>query len=511
MGVQLIDQSELAAYLSSVADGAVIATTGSGGGLLEPDELLAGFEQAFLESGRPKGLTLVHALGIGDRSRKGTNRFAHKGMTMRVIGGHWTWSPTMLDMARNGDIEAYCLPSGAIVHLLREIGAGRPGLITKVGLGTFVDPRNGGGRCNTRSVEDVVELMSIDGEEYLRYRPFKVDIGLVRGIFADEDGNISALEEPADLDAYNVALAARNSGGRVIAQVRELRPRGSFRPREVSIPGTLIDAVVVTPAQTQTYFGPYNLSLAGLSNEPAAITPPDFSDPIRRVVAHRAYCELTATGALNFGFGMSADVAYLISQSGQADQHWITVEQGLHNGTLMTGDLFGIASNPVAITPSASQFDFYSGGGLAQTFLGMAELDQHGNVNVSHIGGRMSGPGGFIDISQGAKNVVFCGSFAAKGLRVRAQDGRLLIDQQGQVHKLVQQVAGITFAGAEAVKRGQRVTYVTERAVFSLSAEGVVLEEIAPGVDMQRDVVDHMDFVPVIRSPRLMDATLFGG
>jgi acyl CoA:acetate/3-ketoacid CoA transferase len=228
------------------------------------------------------------------------------------------------------------------------------------------------------------------------------------------------------------------------------------------------------------------------------------------VVAHRAYRELTATGALNFGFGMSADVAYLIAESGEADKHWITVEQGLHNGTLMTGDLFGIASNPVAITPSASQFDFYSGGGLAQTFLGMAELDQHGNVNVSHIGGLMSGPGGFIDISQGAKNVVFCGSFAAKGLRVRAEGGKLAIDRQGQVHKLVRQVAGITFAGAEAVKRGQRVTYVTERAVFSLSAEGVVLEEIAPGVELQRDVLDQMDFVPVIRSPRIMDAALFG-
>lgn len=496
-------------YLSSLRDGAVIATTGSGGGLLEPDEVLAGVEAAFLATGHPNNLTLVHALGIGDKVAKGTNRFAHEGMTRRVIGGHWTWSPRMLDMARDGEIEAYCLPSGAIVNLLREIGAGRPGLITRVGLGTFVDPRHGGGRSNARTTEDIVELMVIDGQEYLRYKPFPVDLGVIRGTFADEDGNICGLEEPADLDVYNVALAAHNSGGRVIAQVREIRPRGSFLPREVSVPGNLVDAIVLAPQQTQTYFGPYNLSLAGLSAVPAAVTPPNFEDPARRIIAHRAAGELVTGSTINFGFGMSADVAGIIAQSGRKSEFWITVEQGLHNGTLMTGDLFGIASNPSAIVSSAAQFDLYSGGGLDQTYLGMAEMDAQGNVNVSHIGGRMSGPGGFIDISQGAGTVVFCGTFAAKGLALEAGGGTLEIRRHGQVRKLVREVAGITFSGREGIRRGQKVIYVTERAVFRLTAEGVELIEVAPGIDIRADVLDHMDFEPIVREPKLMRADLF--
>ncbi len=398
-----MELDDLPQYLSSLRDGAVVVTTGSGGGLLEPDGVLAGLEAAFKETGHPRDLTLVHALGIGDKGERGTNRFAHEGMVKRVIGGHWTWSPRMLDMARNGDIEAYCLPSGVIINLMREIGAGRPGLITRVGLGTFVDPRNGGGRSNSRTDEEIVELMTIDGEEYLRYKPFPVDLGVIRGTFADEDGNICAIEEPADLDIYNIALAARNSGGRVIAQVREIRPRGSFLPREVAVPGNLVDVVALAPEQPQTYFGPYNLSLSGQNREVADVTPPNFADAARRIIAHRAAAELVTGSTINFGFGMSADVAGIVETSGRKSDFWITIEQGLHNGTLMTGDLFGIASNPSAIVSSAAQFDLYSGGGLDQTYLGMAEMDAEGNVNVSHIGGRMSGPGGFVDISQERK------------------------------------------------------------------------------------------------------------
>ncbi|QGZ64289.1 acyl CoA:acetate/3-ketoacid CoA transferase [Paraburkholderia acidisoli] len=505
----VLAQSELAGWLASVGDGATVVTTGSGGGLLEPDELLAGFEAAFLKTGHPAQLTLVHALGIGDKSAKGTNRFAHEGMVKRVIGGHWTWSPKMLDMARDGEIEAYCLPSGAIVHLVREIGAGRPGLFTHVGLGTFVDPRLGGGRVNANTTEEIVELATIDGREYLRYKPFKVDIGLVRGTVADEDGNISAIEEPADLDAYNVALAAHNCGGKVIAQVREIVPRGTIRPREVSIPGNLVDAIVVCPEQMQTYFGDYDLSLAGLVQSDEHPPMPDFSDAMRRIIAGRAAQELVPGSTLNFGFGMSADVAALIAQRGAKGEYWFTVEQGLHNGSLMTGDLFGIARNPSAIVSSAAQFDLYSGGGLDQTFLGMAEMDGHGNVNVSHIAGRMSGPGGFIDITQGARSIVFCGSFAAKGLKVHAADGQLTIASHGQIPKLVEHVSGITFSGAEAIRRGQQVTYVTERAVFRLTAEGIELIEVAPGVDIQRDILDRMAFTPIVRSPKPMDAALF--
>jgi propionate CoA-transferase len=507
--MRLLTEDELAAAIADIPDGATVATTGAGGGLLEPEALLSAFERAFLCTGRPRGLTFVHALGLGDRSVRGCNRFAHEGMVRRVIGGHWVWSPRMLQMARENRIEAYCFPGGVIAQLLREIGAGRPGLFTHVGLGTFVDPRLGGGRCNAVTTEELVELLHIDGREVLRYRPFPVHVGIVRGTYTDADGNISAAEEPADLDAYEVALAARNSGGRVFAQVREVRPRGSLRPREICIPGNLVDYVLPCPDQAQTYHGPYDLALAGLGAPLPAAAEGGIADPLRRIVAERAAQELVPGSVVNFGFGMSSDVATVIARAGEAGRYWFTIEQGLHNGTLLTGDLFGIASMPAAIVPSTRQFDLYSGGGLDQTFLGMAELDRHGNVNVSHIAGQASGPGGFIDISQGAKSVVFCGSFATKGLRLDVSEGRLRIATHGEVPKLVDAVAAITFSGAEAVRRGQRVLYVTERAVFRLTPEGVELIEVAPGLDIRADILERMGFAPIVRALRPMDARLF--
>jgi propionate CoA-transferase len=505
----ILSSTELSSFLAEIAEGSVVVTTGSGGGLMEPEAILAAFEENFTKTGKPRGLTFVHALGMGDRQSRGTNRFAHEGMVRRVIGGHWIWSPRMMQLARDSKIEAYCFPSGVITHLIREIGAGRPGLFTHVGLGTFVDPRFGGGRCNDITTEPLVELMQIDGREVLRYRPFRVDIGVIRGTVADEDGNISAAEEPADIDAGVVALAAANSGGKVIAQVREVRPRGSIRPREVLVPGNLVDYVVLAPDQAQTYFGPYDLALAGLDEAAAAGSPLTFADETRRVVAERAAVELEPGSTVNFGFGMSADVATVIAREGRASDFWFTIEQGIHNGALLTGDLFGIASNPSVIVSSAQQFDLYSGGGLDQAFLGMAELDGTGNVNVSHIGGRMSGPGGFIDISQGARTVVFCGSFEAKGVRNEIGGGRLRISAYGEVPKLVASVAGVTFSGEQAVKRRQRVVYVTERAVFHLTPQGVELVEVAPGVDIRVDVLERMGFTPIVRNPKTMEARFF--
>ncbi len=507
--MHVLSESDLRNFLAAIPNGATIATTGSGGGLMEPDIVFSALESAFLQRQRPRGLTFVHALGMGDREKRGTNRFAHEGMVRRVIGGHWIWSPRMMQLARSNKIEAYCFPSGAITHLLREIGAGRPGLFTHVGLGTFADPRFGGGRCNDITTEPLVELMRIDDRDVLRYRPFPVDIGIIRGTVADEDGNISAMEEPADLDAGVVALAAANSGGKVIAQVRELRPRGSIRPREVTVPGNLVDFVLAAPDQAQTYHGPYDLALAGLASVSHNLPTPLFADETRRVVAERAAAELVPGSTINLGFGMSADVATVILRSGRAADYWFTIEQGIHNGELLTGDLFGIAAMPAAIVTSTEQFDFYSGGGLDQAFLGMAELDGDGNVNVSHMSGNMSGPGGFIDISQGAKTVVFCGSFEAKGVRNEIGGGRLRIVSHGQIPKLVRSVAGVTFSGREAIERQQRIVYVTERAVFQLTKDGVELIEVAPGIDMRADVLDRMQFAPIIRSPTTMDARFF--
>lgn len=506
--MKIVTREELRAILAGLKEGATVATCGAGGGLMEPDEALSCFEDAFLSQGAPRNLTFVHALGLGDRGRKGVNRFAHEGMVRRVIGGHWVWSPTMLRMAQENRIEAYCLPGGVIMHLFREIGAGRPGLFTHVGLGTFVDPRQQGGRCNAISTEDIVELLQIDGRDVLRYKPFPVDVGVIRGTCVDEYGNISAREEPADLDAYSVALAARNSGGIVIAQVRERVAGGALRPREVTVPGNLVDYVLVCPEQEQTYQGGYHLSLAGLEHGDV-LQSGGKTDAARRIVAARAAEELIPGSTLNFGFGMSADVAEIIFRTGRQNDFWFTIEQGIHGGDLLTGDMFGIAANPKAILSSPEQFDLYSGGGLDMTFLGLAEMDGAGNVNVSHFAGQISGPGGFIDITQRAKAVVFCGSFDTKGARTRVEDGRLVIERHGEVRKLVDRVAGITFSGKQAVTEGKKVVYVTERAVFRLTPEGVELTEVAPGIDIRTDVIERMGFEPIVRDPKLMSARFF--
>jgi acyl CoA:acetate/3-ketoacid CoA transferase len=334
-------------------------------------------------------------------------------------------------------------------------------------------------------------------------------VAVVRGTFSDGLGNVSAVEEPADLDSYSIALAAKNNGGIVIAQVREAVEIGKLRPREISIPGNLVDYVFVDPDQRQTHHGSYDLALAGLGPREPPLLMEGTSDVVRQIVARRGAKELVKGATINFGFGMSAGVAEHIVRAGESRDYWFTIEQGIHGGDPLTGDMFGIAANPVAIMSASEQFDLYSGGGLDQTFLGLAEMDKAGNVNVSHFGGQISGPGGFIDISQGAKAVVFCGSFDAKGAKVALCDGALSIVSHGQIVKLVDAVAGITFSGGEAIKRSQTVRYITERAVFELTPQGVELIEYAPGIDLRRDVLDRMGFAPVVRNPVLMDSAHF--
>lgn len=495
---------------SLIPDGATIAVSGSGGGLVEADEIFAEIEKSFIESGHPRDLTLVHALGLGDRAHRGTNRFAHEGLVRRVIGGHWTWSAGMQDLAANNAIEAYSLPSGVISLLLREIGAGRPGLITRTGLGTFVDPRLQGGKVNKAATEDLVEVITIDGEEYLRYKPFSVDIGLIRGTESDVYGNISTSMEPADLDVYAVALAAHNSGGIVIAQVRELVSARRLSPRAVAVPGVMVDNIFLCPHQNQTYRGGYELALAGLDNGAPSAPVISMGKGLRRVVALRASEELIYGATVNFGFGMSAGVAGVISERGTSDDYWTTIEQGIHGGVMETGDLFGMAADPLAIFSTMEQFDFYHGGGLDIAFLGMAEMDAKGNVNVSHMNGRIIGPGGFIDITQNARKVVFCGGFDAKGVEMEVVNGGLIIHKRGEIRKLVNQVSALTFSGPEAYKRGQEVLYITERAVFRLVDNGIELIEYAPGVDIEEDILGAMEFQPVINTPPVaMNAECF--
>lgn len=494
-----------------VPDGASIGIIGGGGGLVEPDALMEAVGNRFLNTGSPTGLTIIHALGIGDRDRRGLNHFAHEGLVKRVIGGHWVWSPRMQALAKDEKIEAYVLPGGVIMQMWREIGAKRPGLMTHVGLGTFVDPRLEGGKMNARATEDLVDLIEIDGQEWLRYKPFPVDIAIIRGSYADPDGNISFDQEPANLDAYALAMAAHNSGGKVLVQVRTLVERESLRPRDVRIPGAIVDAVVVVPEQAMSHDMFHDPTLSGETRAASAKTATiEPNVTIRDVIARRAALELKDNAVINFGFGIPDKVANLIAARGETDRYYQTIEHGTYGGTLLDGPLFGYAQNASAMIDAPSQFDFYSGGGLDIAFLGMGEMDKAGNVNASKLGGITVGPGGFIDIAQNAKKMVFCGTFETKGSKIGCAGGQLTIFEHGDVAKVVTQVAQITFSGEQAVLRGQDVIYVTERAVFRLTPGGVALSEIAPGIDLQRDVLDRMSFQPLFpKQPTLMSPSLF--
>jgi acyl CoA:acetate/3-ketoacid CoA transferase len=492
-----------------IRDGDTVGLIGGGGGLVEASLLHAAVEKRFLATGHPRNLFCLHALGIGDRKERGMNRFAHEGMVRRVVGGHWVWSPLMQQLARDEKIEAYVLPGGVVMQLMREVAAGRPGLMTHVGLGTFVDPRHGGGRMNAAAKEDLVKLIEIDGQEYLRYLPFPVHVALLKGSIADEDGNVSLDEEPANVDIYAMAAAARNSGGKVIFQVRQKVKAGTLPARAVRIPGAMVDAVVVDPGQRQCYELAYDPALSGQRRVEEPLPPmPPFS--VRQIVARRAHAELRDDAVINYGFGIPDEVASIVAARGETDRYFQTIEHGTYGGTLLTGTMFGYARNPTAMIDGPSQFDFYSGGGLDIAFLGFGEIDAAGNVNVSKLGGLTVGPGGFIDIAQNARKVVFCGTFDAKGADIASGDGRLAIRRHGEVTKLVREVEQITFSGAQATRRGQEVIYVTERAVFRLRDGRVHLTEVAPGVDLKTDILDRMGFAPVVSpSPEVMDHGCF--
>lgn len=501
-----------------IRDGDTIAITGNGGGMLEADEIFAAIEDRFLSTGHPRDLTLVHALGIGDGEVRGVNRFAHEGMVRRVVGGHWSWSPRMQKLARENLIEAFTLPSGVISLLMRETGAKRPGLITRVGLNTAYDPRLGGGAANeaARAAGPVSEIVTLGGEDYIRYLPIRPDIAIVRGTYADEQGNISCAEESGDLDAHAVALSAKNSGGRVLAQVRETRKGTDCMARLVQVPGVLVDQIVLAPNQPQTHVGGYEASLAGMpgARHPASARFDGFALPIgaRAVIARRAAFEIHEGQSVNFGYGIPGGIAAILSAQSRLTDIWLTVEQGIHNGRLIDGALFGAAAFPSAIMRSTDQFDFYSGGGVDIAFLGAGEIDAKGNVNVSRLGQDVVGPGGFVDISQGAKAVVFCGTFETGGLAVRTGDGRLDIERDGRIPKFVDAVREVTFCGPSALGRGKPILYVTERAVFRLTQDGPMLVEIAPGVDLHRHVLDRMAFKPAIAADlKVMDAACFRG
>jgi acyl CoA:acetate/3-ketoacid CoA transferase len=492
-----------------IGDGDTVALIGGGGGLMEPMHTFRAISRRFRETGQPRNLTVVHALGIGDKKTEGMNHFAYEGLVKRVIGGHWVWSPKMQQMARDEKIEAYVLPSGCVMQLYREIGGGRPGLFTHVGLGTFVDPRKQGGKMNKSAKEDLVDVITIGGQELLWYKSFPINVAIIRGSFADSDGNISLDQEAANVDVYAAALAAHNCGGKVIAQVRTAVDLNSLPARSVRVPGAIVDAVVVDPDQRMSYDLPYDPLISGERHGPIQLDPPEPLN-VRSLIARRAYEELRDDAVLNFGVGVGEGVAKMIADRGEVGRFYQTIEHGTYGGSLLVGLLFGFARSPSAMIDAPSQFDFYAGGGLDIAFLGFGELDERGNVNVSRLGGLTVGPGGFMDIAQNAKKVVFCGTFDAKGADIDIGGGTLKIKRHGSVRKLVKHVEQITYSGPQALKRGHEAMFVTERAVFELTPDGMVLSEVAPGVDIRRDILDVMDFRPLIpRDPKIMSRSHF--
>jgi propionate CoA-transferase len=492
-----------------IQGGDFVMIQGSGGGVGEPTCLIKALRDRFLAEGAPRDLTLCHATGLGDKKEIGTDYLALPGLVRRDIAGHLGMAPAMAQMIVDNQIESYNFPQGVLSQMYSAVAARQPGVFTKVGLHTYIDPRIEGGKMNEITTEDLVRVVEIDGQEWLFYPSFRPNVSLVRGTTADLAGNISCEEEAAILEGIAIAQAARAYGGITIAQVKHLAEVGSIDPRQVRIPGVTVDYVVVDEGQRQTCLDVYQPAFCGAVKMPLERIPPLPLD-VRKVIARRAAQELFAGAVVNLGVGMPSGVASVATEEGVIDELTFTVEQGIVGGMPAAGVIFGVSYNPQAIIHEDAQFNFYDGGGLDLAFLGMAQFDGQGNVNASKVGGMLAGCGGFINISQNAKKVIFCGTMTTKGLRCEVEGGWLRILREGAVQKLVDQVDQITFSGAYARSRGQKVLYVTERAVFELTAEGVLLREIAPGVDLEADVLGQMGFRPLVADDlRVIDDSLY--
>lgn len=494
-----------------IHDGDTVASTGYGGNGT-PDQLFVALEKRFLETGAPLGLTLVFAGGQGDMKERGLNHLGHPGLVKRVIGGHFGLTPRIEALAVENRIEAYNFPEGVLTNLYRDIGAGKPGTLTRVGLGTFVDPRNGGGRMNDATTEELVKLMTIEGEEYLFYKAFPIKVVLIRATTADPDGNLTMERESLSLENLALAIAARNSGGIVLAQVERVAMEGSLDARHVKVPGVLVDCVVLADAANhmQTYGTQYNPAFAGELRVPLKKVLSVELDE-RKVIARRAALELAPNSIINVGVGSVPDqVPQVANEERINDLITLTVDPGVVGGVPMSGLDFGAAVNYQAQIDHCTAFDFIDGGGLDAAFLGFGECDARGNINASRFGKRIPGCGGFIDITQSAKKVVFVGTFTSGGLEVEVRDGQVRIVKEGKHAKFVERIGQVTFSAEYSLRRRQEAIYVTERCVFRLGKAGLVLTEVAPGADIDRDILGRIPFKVAVDGPRLMDAAIFG-
>ena len=504
MAKSLVTSAEEA--VARINDGQTIAVGGASG-YAAPEKLLEALGARFRETGRPRGLTLMHAFGIGNQKDKGLERLAQRGLFRRVIGGHWSMAPSMARLAAENEFEAYNLPAGVIEHLYGAAAAGRPGITTRIGLHTFVDPRLEGGKLNDRAEEDLVEVVVLHGEEYLFYRAIPVDAALIHASEADPAGHLSMNREAGFWHNTSLAQAARASGGTTLAVTRRLVDAGAIHPRDARVPGCFVDAVVVDADHGQHYEVDFDPALSG-DEKKAAREFDAFPLSIRKVIARRAALELEPGAVLNVGFGVADGVVKVAREQGLAETLTPTIEHGQFGGVPAGGLLFGGMYNAGAILESPHMFSFYHGRGVDQAYLGFLQIDREGNVNVSKLSSAIIGTGGFIDIAQRARKLVFCGSLAvraeneltAHGLR-RVRHGR---------PKFVERVDQVTFSGRFARQSGQEVLYVTEMAVFRLTDSGVRVEEIAPGIHWTRDIEPQLGFKPAVADPlRIMPRELF--
>jgi propionate CoA-transferase len=499
--------AEDAVALVQTGDTVAVAGYGTNG---VPEKLLAGLEERFLADHEPRDLTLVWAGGIGDGGDRGLNRLGHEGLLKRTIGGHYGLIPKIEELARENRIEAYNFPEGVITHLYRNIAGGRRGALSRVGLETFVDPRLEGAKVNEAATEDLVDLLTLNGEETLYFNGFPVNVAFIRGTTADPEGNISLEKESLSLENLSLALAARNSGGVVICQVERIAQVNSIDARHVRIPGIVVDCVVVAEPEfhMQNFDHQYHPALSGEIRVPEETLEPLPFDG-KKIVLRRAALELTQAAIVNLGVGMASGVGNVANEEKIADRIMLTVDPGVFGGVPLSGYGFGASLNYSATIDHATQFDFIDGGGLDIACLGFAECDGEGNVNASRFSGRVSGCGGFINISQNSKKVVFLGTFTSGGLEIEISDGELEIVREGRFAKFVDEVGQVTFAGPRAGRQGRPVYFVTERCVLALRAEGLELTEVAPGVDIEADILRQLPFEPIVRDPKPMEKALF--